>query len=117
MVGDLRIKSPDADEMVANLSGGNQQKAVLAKALLGEPDILVLDEPTRGIDVGAKAEIYRLMCRLAHEGKAILMASSELPEVVGMSDRVVVLSSGAVTGRLDRDQASAETILRYAMAK
>lgn len=116
MVGDLRIKSPDTDEMVANLSGGNQQKAVLARALLGEPSVLLLDEPTRGIDVGAKAEIYRLMCRLADTGKAILMASSELPEVVGMSDRVVVLSSGAVTGQLDREQASAANILRYAMA-
>jgi ABC-type sugar transport system ATPase subunit len=78
--------------------------------------VLLLDEPTRGIDVGAKAEIYKLMGRLAHEGKAILMASSELPEVVGMSDRVVVLSSGAVTRQLDRDQASAANILRNAMA-
>ena len=116
MVRDLRIKSPNSDEAVANLSGGNQQKAVLAKALLGEPDILILDEPTRGIDIGAKAEIYRLMCHLADGGKAILMASSELPEVVGMSDRVVVFNSGAVTGQLDREQTSAETILRYAMA-
>ncbi len=116
MVRDLRIKSPNSDEAVANLSGGNQQKAVLAKALLGEPDILILDEPTRGIDIGAKAEIYRLMCHLADGGKAILMASSEMPEVLGLSDRVAVLNSGAVTGQLDREQTSAETILRYAMA-
>lgn len=116
MVRDLRIKSPDSNVRIGNLSGGNQQKAVLAKALLGEPDILILDEPTRGIDVGAKAEIYKLMCRLADEGKAILMASSELPEIMGMSDRIVVLNSGAVTGQLPRHEASAETIMRYAMA-
>ncbi len=116
MIRDLRVKSPNSDVRIGNLSGGNQQKAVLAKALLGEPDILILDEPTRGIDVGAKAEIYKLICRLADEGKGILMASSELPEIMGMSDRIIVLSSGVVSGQLPRDKASPETIMRYAMA-
>ncbi|MHC4517880.1 MAG: sugar ABC transporter ATP-binding protein [Planctomycetota bacterium] len=115
VVGDLRIKSAGSEQSVSHLSGGNQQKVVLAKALLGEPDILILDEPTRGIDVGTKAEIYALMRRLADEGKAIVMASSELPEVMGMSDRIVVLSRGRVTGRLRRDEACPEAIMRYAM--
>lgn len=116
MVRNLRIKTSDSRERIANLSGGNQQKAILARALLGEPDILLLDEPTRGIDVGVKTEIYRLMRRLADEGKAILMASSELPEILGMSDRIIVLRNGVVTAQLSRQQASAETIMRYAMA-
>ncbi len=116
MIRNLRIKTSDSRGRIAHLSGGNQQKAVLARALLGEPDILLLDEPTRGIDVGAKAEIYRLMRQLADEGKAILMASSELPEILGMCDRIIVLHDGAVTAQLDREQASAETIMRYAMA-
>ena len=116
MIDDLRIKAPGSDATVGNLSGGNQQKVVLAKALLGRPEILLLDEPTRGIDIGTKAEIYTLMRRLADEGKAVVMVSSELPEIIGMSDRVVVLNRGTVTGQLTRAEVHPEAIMRYAMA-
>ena len=114
-VSELRIKAGGGEQRVSDLSGGNQQKVVLAKALLGAPDILLLDEPTRGIDVGTKAEIYELMRRLADAGKAIIMASSELEEVMGMSDRVLVLSGGRVAGELRGEETSAEAIMRYAM--
>ena len=117
MAAALAVKSSSSAQRVGNLSGGNQQKVVLAKALLGEPEILILDEPTRGIDIGTKAEIYKLICRLADEGKAIIMVSSELPEILGLSDRVVVLSNGTVAGQLPREQASAEAIMHYAMAR
>lgn len=110
----LRIKTPSREQLVGNLSGGNQQKIVLAKWLLRQPDILILDEPTRGIDVGAKAEIYTLMCQMAKQGKAIIMISSELPEIIGMSDRVIVLHEGTLTGELSRDKLSQEVILSYA---
>jgi ABC-type sugar transport system ATPase subunit len=116
MIDDLRIKAPGSDARVGNLSGGNQQKVVLAKALLGRPEILLLDEPTRGIDIGTKAEIYALTRRLADEGKAVVMVSSELPEIIGMSDRVVVLNRGTVTGQLTRDEAHPEAIMQRAMA-
>jgi rhamnose transport system ATP-binding protein len=95
---------------VRQLSGGNQQKVVLAKWLVTEPRILIMDEPTRGIDVGAKAEIHLLMRKLAGEGMAILMISSELPEVLGMSDRVLVMSGGRITAHLDRDEITAEAV-------
>jgi ABC-type sugar transport system ATPase subunit len=114
-VRELRIKSAGAEQRAGDLSGGNQQKVVLAKALLGAPDILLLDEPTRGIDVGTKAEIYELMRGLAGAGKAIVMASSELEEVMGMSDRILVLSGGRVAGELRGDEVSPEAIMRYAM--
>ncbi len=117
MVRELRIKSARYEQSVSHLSGGNQQKVVLAKALLHQPDVLLLDEPTRGIDVGAKAEIYELMRSLANAGKAIIMVSSELPEIMGMSDRIIILNKGTVTGRLHRDEADPETIMRYAMAE
>lgn len=95
-VTDLRIKTPHFRQRVRNLSGGNQQKVVLAKWLATQPDFLIFDEPTRGIDVGAKQEIYHLMRQLAHQGKAVLMISSELPEVIGMSDRIYVMHDGTV---------------------
>jgi len=105
----LNIKTPSRDQIVNNLSGGNQQKVVLAKWLLCEPDILILDEPTRGIDVGAKAEIYKLISAMAQEGKTVIMISSELPEVIGMSDRIIVLFEGKLTGELNvRDNEGAE---------
>ncbi len=88
------------DQLIKLLSGGNQQKVLVSRWLLTMPDILILDEPTRGIDVGAKAEIHRLMCKLAQEGKAIIMISSELPEILGMSDRVLVMHEGKVGGDL-----------------
>ena len=98
----LKIKFAGQDQPAANLSGGNQQKVVLAKWLAGHADILVFDEPTRGIDVGAKYEIYLLMNRLVEEGKAVIMISSELPEILGMSDRILVMHEGRVKGEITR---------------
>jgi ABC-type sugar transport system ATPase subunit len=97
------------------LSGGNQQKVVIARALLTDPSILILDEPTRGIDIGAKAEVYAIMSRLAREGKAILMVSSELPEILSLSDRVLVMREGTVTAEIDPRRATQEEILKHAM--
>ena len=94
----LSIKTPSLTQKAGNLSGGNQQKIVLAKWLMQSPEIIVFDEPTRGIDVGAKAEIYRLIAKLAEEGKAIIFISSELPEILGMSDRILVMSDGKISG-------------------
>jgi inositol transport system ATP-binding protein len=110
----MRIKTPDLDERIENLSGGNQQKVLIGRWLLTEPKILILDEPTRGIDVGAKAEIHKLVSRLAGEGLAVIMISSELPEVLGMSDRIMVVHEGRVTGILDRSEASQIRIMELA---
>jgi inositol transport system ATP-binding protein len=110
----LRVKTPDMHEPVMNLSGGNQQKVLIARWLLTKPKILILDEPTRGIDVGAKAEIHRLISQLAQQGVAIFMISSELPEVLGMSDRVMVMHEGRVTGFLDRAEADQVRIMELA---
>jgi inositol transport system ATP-binding protein len=110
----LGVKTPSLDQQIKNLSGGNQQKVLLSRWLLTAPDILILDEPTRGIDVGAKAEIHKLMSKLAQEGKSIIMISSELPEVLGMSDRVMVMSQGKVSGIVDRKDATPEKILHLA---
>ncbi len=112
---DLNVKAPSMKQLARNLSGGNQQKLVFAKWLFSGSDILILDEPTRGIDVGAKHEIYCLMNMLAEEGKGIIMISSELPEVLGMSDRVMVLSAGELVGELSREQASPEAVMRLAI--
>lgn len=114
MINLLRIKTPSLAQIVNNLSGGNQQKVLIARWLLINADILILDEPTRGIDVGAKAEIHKLMSALAKEGKAIVMISSELPEILGMSDRIIVLHEGRITGELTRDEATQEKIMRLA---
>ena len=110
----LNIKTPTMDQIINNLSGGNQQKVLIARWLLAQPKILILDEPTRGIDVGAKAEIYRLISELANRGVAIIMVSSELPEIIGMSDRVMVMHEGRITGILDKEEADQETILSLA---
>lgn len=110
----LNIKTPSISQIVKNLSGGNQQKVLIARWLLTYPDILILDEPTRGIDVGAKAEIHRLMSKLAQQGKAVIMISSELPEILGMSDRVIVMHEGKITGELTRDEATQEKIMQFA---
>ncbi|HKU61110.1 MAG TPA: sugar ABC transporter ATP-binding protein [Gemmatimonadales bacterium] len=110
----LRVKTPDLQEPVINLSGGNQQKVLLARWLLTRPRVLILDEPTRGIDVAAKAEIHQLIARLAEQGVAVLMISSELPEVLGMSDRILVMHEGRVTGLLDRADADQVTIMTLA---
>jgi inositol transport system ATP-binding protein len=110
----LRVKTPNLHEIVENLSGGNQQKLLIARWLLTKPRILILDEPTRGIDVGAKSEIHRLITGLAAEGVAVLMISSELPEVLGMSDRIMVMHEGRVSGFLDRADADQIKIMNLA---
>ena len=110
----LSIKTPSIHQILRNLSGGNQQKVVIAKWLIRNCDILIFDEPTRGIDVGAKSEIYSLMNELAKQGKSIIMISSELPEVLRMSDRVLVMCEGRVTGQLDIADANQEEIMKYA---
>lgn len=110
----LHTKTPGYDTPIQNLSGGNQQKVLVARWLLTAPEILILDEPTRGIDVGAKAEIHTIVSGLAAEGKSILMVSSELPEVMGMSDRILVMHAGRQTAVLDRADFSQETIMKYA---
>lgn len=108
----LNIKTSDVDVGVSTLSGGNQQKVVLGKWMFTEPDVLILDEPTRGIDVGAKYEIYRLIYELADQGKAIILISSELPELLGMSDRIYTIFEGSVTGELEREEADQEKLMR-----
>lgn len=108
------IKSSSLRQLAGQLSGGNQQKAIISKWLLTESDILIFDEPTRGIDVGAKAEIYKLMCKLAQEGRAVIMVSSELPEVMGISDRMVVMAHGEIIAELDRDEYDENKIMQYA---
>ena len=113
----ISVKTPSLEQKIMNLSGGNQQKVLVARWLLTDPDILILDEPTRGIDVGAKAEIHTLITNLAANGKAIILVSSELPEVLGMSDRVVVMCEGKITGIVDRKDATQEVIMKYATLK
>jgi ribose transport system ATP-binding protein len=113
----LRIKAPTVESVVRGLSGGNQQKVVLAKWLSLEPKVIVFDEPTRGIDIGARAEIYSLMRGLAEAGTAILMISSDMEEVLGLSDRIVVMREGRLTGVLNRDEASEEAVMHLAVAK
>jgi ribose transport system ATP-binding protein len=108
---ELGVRTPSINQLAINLSGGNQQKVVLAKWLFSDVDILILDEPTRGIDVGAKYEIYLLINKLAEQGKSIIMISSELPEVLGMSDRVIVLNAGIKKGELSRNELSAEAVM------
>lgn len=114
LISGLQVRPPNLQQQVRYLSGGNQQKVVLAKWLATEPDVLLFDEPTRGIDVGAKVEIYALMRRLADEGKAIIMISSELPEVIGMSNRILVLCEGRIVGELAPEDATEEKILALA---
>jgi D-xylose transport system ATP-binding protein len=113
----LRVKAPTLEELVAKLSGGTQQKIVLGKALMTEPHVIFLDEPTRGIDVGAKVEIYEIINRLTDAGKAVLLVSSELPELIGMSDRIVILHEGRIGGEFDRDEATPEKLLAAAMGQ
>ena len=111
----MHVKTPSLETAIQGLSGGNQQKVLLAKWMLRDPDVLILDEPTRGIDVGAKFEIYRLMTDLVKEGKTVIMVSSELPELIGMCDRIYIMNKGRITGCLSKDEFSQETIMRYAM--
>ncbi len=111
----LNVKASSVTQSTGNLSGGNQQKVVLAKWIMAGPDILILDEPTRGIDIGAKYEIYCIISRLAKEGKSILLISSELPEVLGMSDRIYVISEGRIAGELSKEEASQESVMKCIM--
>jgi ABC-type sugar transport system ATPase subunit len=111
----LEIKCSSSAQICQNLSGGNQQKVAVSRVLNADPDIIILDEPTRGIDVKTKSEIHRLMSELAATGKAVLMVSSELPEILGMSDRILVLHEGVVTGILSRAEASAGRIMELAV--
>ena len=108
----MNIKAPDVRSVTGTLSGGNQQKVVLSKWILTDPDVLILDEPTRGIDVGAKYEIYTIVNRLADEGKAVLVISSELPELLGLCDRIYTLSAGRITGEVGRAEATQEVLMR-----
>ncbi len=110
----LKVKTPGLDTVIASLSGGNQQKVVLAKWMIRNPDILILDEPTRGIDVGAKYEIYKLITDLVRDGKVVIMVSSELPELIGMCDRIYVMAKGSITGEIKREDFSQELIMKYA---
>ena len=110
----LRIKAPTMEQLVRNLSGGNQQKVVVAKWLASKCRILILDEPTRGVDVGAKQEQYMLINRMAEEGLAIILISTEMEELLGLSDRLVVLCEGKMTGTLEREDFSQANVLRLA---
>jgi ribose transport system ATP-binding protein len=113
----IRIKTPDLEQKAKNLSGGNQQKVILGKWLACESDIIIFDEPTRGIDVGAKQEIYLLMNQLVQEGKSIIIVSSELPEIIGMCDRVLVMCEGKITAELQKQELSQELILAKASSE
>ena len=96
------------------MSGGNQQKVIIARWLANNPDVLIMDEPTRGIDIGAKYEIYQIMINLAKQGKGIIMISSEMPELIGMSDRIIVMCNGEITGEVSEDEATQENIMSLA---
>ncbi|MBD2700245.1 sugar ABC transporter ATP-binding protein [Spirosoma sp. BT702] len=115
VIADLKIKAASPNQSVVYLSGGNQQKVVIGKVLLSSPSLVILDEPTRGIDIGAKAEIYKLINQLKEKGIAVILISSELPELLGLSDRILVLAKGKLTATLSTDEATQETIMRYAM--
>ncbi len=114
-IAELRIKTPDENKLIGELSGGNQQKTILARWLLAGPKVLILDEPTKGIDVGAKAEIYQMACDLAKAGIGIILISSELPEIIGLSDRILVMHNGRITAEVNPRTTTEEEILKYAM--
>ena len=111
----INIKTPNKEQLIKNLSGGNQQKVAIAKALMTHPEVLILDEPTRGVDVGAKKEIYDLINDFKSQGKAVIMISSEMPEILGLSDKILVLSQGRITKEFDIKDASQEAILKCAV--
>ena len=113
-VGKLSIKTPDSRELIQNLSGGNQQKVIISRWLANNPDVLIMDEPTRGIDVGAKYEIYQIMIEMAMQGKGIIMISSEMPELLGVSNRIIVMCNKRIAGELTREEATQEKVMEYA---
>ena len=110
----MHTKTPTQETKIRSLSGGNQQKVIIGRWLLTEPDVLLLDEPTRGIDVGAKYEIYQLILDLANKGKTVIMVSSEMPELLGVCDRILVMSGGRLAGEVDAKTATQEDIMRLA---
>ena len=112
-VEQLATKTPGTDQLVVNLSGGNQQKVVIAKWLMEDCDVIILDEPTRGIDVGAKSEIYGLMTELVKKGKGVIMISSEMPEIIGMCDNVIIMHERRMAGMLEREELSQQKIMSY----
>ena len=111
----LRIKTPSIRQITRNLSGGNQQKVVLSRCLLADPEIFIVDEPTRGIDVGAKFEIYAILNKLVESGKSVIMITSEMPEALGLADRIYVMNEGEIKGVLSREEASQEKIMHMAL--
>ena len=111
----LRIKAPNIEQKTGNLSGGNQQKVMLARWIFADPDVLILDEPTRGIDDGAKYEIYTIINELASKGKSVIVISSDLPEVLGLSDRIYVMNEGKFVGELSKNEATQESIMECIM--
>ncbi len=113
----FNIKTPTRDQIIGNLSGGNQQKVAIAKGLMTKPKVLILDEPTRGVDVGAKKEIYQLINKFKADGMSIILVSSEMPEVLGMSDRILVMHEGRITGEFDAKDADQEKLLACAVGK
>lgn len=112
----MKTKCPTVEQKVGNLSGGNQQKVLLSKWLFADPEILILDEPTRGIDVGAKYEIYGIMNRMVEEGKSVIMISSEMPELIGMCDRIYVMNEGKIVGEVAAAEATQEIIMADILA-
>jgi methyl-galactoside transport system ATP-binding protein len=114
IIDEMSVKTPSSKTKISSLSGGNQQKVIIGRWLLTKPEILLMDEPTRGIDVGAKYEIYQLMNKMVDEGKSIIMISSEMPELIGMSDRIMVISNGKVAGIVDTDKTSQEEVMTLA---
>jgi ABC-type sugar transport system ATPase subunit len=112
----LRIRTPDIDKLIRELSGGNQQKTILARWLASDPKVLILDEPTKGIDVGSKSEIYQMTCDLAKSGIGVIMISSELPEALGVCDRIIIMRDGRIVGEVKASESSEEELLTYAMA-
>ena len=112
----MNIRTPSVASVVANLSGGNQQKVVLSKWIYSGPDVLILDEPTRGIDVGAKFEIYGIINEMAAQGKAVIVISSELPELIGLCDRIYTIAEGRLTAEVPRDDATQEELMRHMTA-
>ena len=115
-IKELNVRTPDSAKLISQLSGGNQQKVILARWLETHPKVLILDEPTKGIDVVAKAEFYRIITECAQQGMAVIVISSELPEIIGLSDRILVMREGRISGELLRKDFSEEKILTYAMA-
>ena len=114
MFGKMNVKTPSMETEISKLSGGNQQKVLLARWMLCDPEIMILDEPTRGIDVGAKFEIYKLITGMVKENKAVIMVSSELPELLGMCSRIYIMCQGRISGCITREEFSQETIMMYA---